>query len=1624
METVKKMVVSATEEQFKGVVSLVMAEIKTLSQQGKDLINSDFTEAVLSEANNLGFDDEIQKFKKMSLAALEHPEELVENVSNSIKDHTKVIEKLKEAQEEIKNKAISTFKSKLKAYNIPESVCSIFAALMTKNQEKLEKELAALISSGSKHILELDHPIPEDLIISCLQLVNHPKNLKTAEEIGNLVVKDLLGSIFNVWVKRMTDGNEQANENVKGTFIKINNLISAAKNRDKSRIMQILSELIRSFRFMDRNYEDTLLILFQIIASFGDVESLPQVKQSITSIIENLHLPDNKLPIKTFKEMFLFAMGGFPDATLEIAGVRLKEFQQIHSFLLNGLKGFGINYETKEEVCLLLAFFVKLVKNQWEPGDFDQLDPPLSEFFLMHPTKLEGFLTNVMHFLPFMYFSGKNQKVFWSDVATRLEIDKQIILELMFLTTENVFLVHNPSRIGFLETHTSFWPEIQRKCNFYTEESFLGFLELIFEGSHSLVGRYMDYFFNEVFGMNSLTEDLSAVKADYRESLLRKKTVKLALIRDPFELLKATGDFCKNKDSANKLVPIISMFLPCKTFEFLMNDRSEIEINKETKMEFIKLETYLLKLKEANLIEDKLYDEIMKLESLSEQIKMFQKLLNIKEEADILKKKQVIPELATLFKKFFSYDDEGMKQLFFLVSKDAGRVADALEYFLPKHKFLKKPVTRPLVELILKEEACLNWKTINPMLKGILPNNLDANSPLLAKSFMPFVWGNNPSKVIENDCLLRIFANLYEKETLKLETDNLRKLFAIVFAQKFQGGPLKKVFNKFGDNAKSVLNFMTSEEEYNNLINVVNVLANNFFGGTPYIKSSKDFHQLISILLFLLKSPASYSQSSPHLSFQFEEQEDQNDENLFGKKLKLFNNCIVIKPINIPLIHCFFTSNIDAFANEFIIPFRLKHSQGINRLTSEKLKGLLSIMTQNPDFDRLSSLLNHEAYALESSYELISYSMAANKAELLEKWYEGSLAKKWCEKLSINFQEFFFLMNFFNHQLDLQELRQFIMMFGLDRFADVDLLMSLICFYLKGIKPDTLSEEEQMSDYQEMMKFRAPLFKLIEVDQVIANFVCDLHAGRIWNIRNLFIKCSNHFTHLLPNTNSGYIIKTIVGFVGLITNDKLQDDDIGCMIEYCQEYNVYYDNSMDTYIFLLFDQFGISPAWVLLAMGREEGRDYVKQAGGDQLLVKAEKLLTKLQSMPLMELEKAFQDQWLSDILYRSDYYANDECYSRIQNFWDKIFDEGQEKTFDNLWDIYKEVNRLGVSSENVHKLTDKNNCFRCLVLLILLGELKKTWKGYNSGIKTPTTPEITLFINIFDLLLSCIEKIKLLNEEFRLFGGFNKNETVKLFIPYLFLTEFVSSPTKDLFDSLRPVIFAEKEKIDDYDKKLKKDLQESRKKQNQEKKQLSGDKIVNLIALITFEGFKNFLTPEDTFNKIYDLKTSPEINKPTTYKKKIDSKIINHRIKLKATKNQRKNEYDQNNSLQLKNLEILKETGLFEKGGWGSQNDVALQIIIFLSQKSEKLFKGDFQSSSKLISKLLFLCREGTFGWGDNNQSFKANRSKEITPAIEALLAGVSSRIKSNYENLNNFVDIHLFNQSDKTQKSRNNIN
>ena len=641
--------------------------------------------------------------------------------------------------------------------------------------------------------------------------------------------------------------------------------------------------------------------------------------------------------------------------------------------------------------------------------------------------------------------------------------------------------------------------------------------------------------------------------------------------------------------------------------------------------------------------------------------------------------------------------------------------------------------------------------------------------------------------------------------------------------------------------------------------------------------------------------------------------------------------------------------------------------------------------------------------------------MAENKAELLEKWYEGSLAKKWCEKLSINFQEFFFLMNFLNHQLDLLELRQFIMMFGLNRVADVDLLMSLICFYLKGIKPDTLSEEEQISDYEEMMKFRAPLFKLIEVDQVIANFACDLHAGRIWNIRNLFIKSSNHFKHLIPNTNSGYIIKTIVGFVGLITNDKLQDNDIEGMIEYCQEYNVYYDNSMDTYIFLLFDQFGISPAWILLAMDREEGRNYVKEAGGDPLLVRANKLLTELQSLQLTVLENAFQDQWLSDILYRSDCYANDECYSRIQKFWNKIFEGELEKSFENFWDIFKAVNRLGVSSENYHKLTDKNNCFRCLVLLILLGKLKKMWQGYNSGIETPTIQEIIIFINIFDLLLSCIEKIKLLNAEFQLFGGFNKNETVKLFIPYFFLTEFSSSPAKELFDNLRPAIFKNKEKIDEFDEKLKKDQEESR-KINQDKK-LSGDKIINLIKKITFEGFKQFLTLENT-SIIHDFKTSPEINKPTKKSKdpKKDSKI-NHRIKLKVAINERENDDDQINSLQLKNLEILKETGLFEKGGWGL-NDVALQIIIFLSQKSEKLFKGDFQSSSKLISKLLFLCREGTFGWGDNN---KVNRSKDITQAIEALLAGVSSRIKSNYENLNNFVNIHLFSQPDKTQKSRN---
>jgi len=54
-------------------------------------------------------------------------------------------------------------------------------------------------------------------------------------------------------------------------------------------------------------------------------------------------------------------------------------------------------------------------------------------------------------------------------------------------------------------------------------------------------------------------------------------------------------------------------------------------------------------------------------------------------------------------------------------------------------------------------------------------------------------------------------------------------------------------------------------------------------------------------------------------------------------------------------------------------------------------------------------------------HELINV-MAEDKVEYLGKILEGPVSKKWCEKLSINFDEFTYFMNFLYQQIDLQDL--------------------------------------------------------------------------------------------------------------------------------------------------------------------------------------------------------------------------------------------------------------------------------------------------------------------------------------------------------------------------------------------------------------------------------------------------------------------------------------------------------------------------------------------------------------------------------------------------------------------------
>ena len=433
--------------------------------------------------------------------------------------------------------------------------------------------------------------------------------------------------------------------------------------------------------------------------------------------------------------------------------------------------------------------------------------------------------------------------------------------------------------------------------------------------------------------------------------------------------------------------------------------------------------------------------------------------------------------------------------------------------------------------------------------------------------------------------------------------------------------------------------------------------------------------------------------------------------------------------------------------------------------------------------------------------------------------------------------------------------------------------------------------------------------------------------------------------------------------------------------------------------------------------------------------------------------------------LKRDDSKFKDEedplAVSENEDEFDEAHKEKLIAIYYKLKRIFSEINCLGAPASIKDQYKENSFFMGKLVILSLLKDLKLsfTLKNEDKTLINRKSPvfkskddddrlnnrkqelyeEMINFGLSFDLLLTTMERLKFLNEEYESFAEFDKNSLLKFLIPILY---FESIEGKD--DFILEFFFRNSIFEDDIMKKVKEDMQ---KVQNQNTSNIEKiAKIVYNSDIVNFyissnidkniqnfldSGVVNYRTYEDIINAIesidklhmelhrckkkfiYDLKNYKNNDRNTYNQFKFTSygaledfyteEIIEKHANIETINADCENiaktlkQFDSNEKIQFfsaENFEKMKEIPLFQK-------NLDMNQIFKLTDQLAGLFrqfqivKGD--AGKEVFTHLLILFKE------------KSKLSKKASRSLEFLLAKISFSLKSNYNNLKIMLDFLL---------------
>ena len=770
---IKDQVFNIIQGQIKSIIGFMIEEVKELSVIGKDLMNSDAAKFAFEKADALGLGDEVAAIKNLTEKTLDNPDKLVNSAlsaANSfLSDPNAMIEKLKKAEDQLKEKAITVFKTKCTAHNIPEDLIDIFLSLNFKDEEKLKQCIAQLVENKSEVVL--GQKINKQLIKSILDLIIHPKNVKDPTELSKIVTQELVANVIELFFVRTFNADKTLGDaerknvlcidvkNYREVILRTFSLISSLKDKNTKVCIQEMRKLMKllSGNASESKAMNQTLELLDIVMT---IKNEAQYKQRVLKFLYD-NISDSDL-----YEFLSIAIFSAPDEQIQDIGKKKYTKSENISGVVESIldKKYSVKLPYPKLLGTLVSFGVKSLKNQLESSDIDDAVDILYKFledilkkddiikkedllkkeetvkkeFLKPPFKKD--LSKVLQIGPLFTYFGKNNDCYWKEIAKKYDIEITSIKEIILLMTENYWQNFFNKKIECL-SESQIMPIISTKLKMSNEE-LLGFISM-FNGE--LNHRYVEDFLNSLIDYEKtpfptkfqtfIKQFVKILFCDYNGFIIATQLNELGV------KTKLRNDFLKDNGLLDQQTATL-LQIPNEVSPLLLIKRIK-DKDKEKDVKAIE-DDFLNKLLDVVGIKEK----IPELKDFLNRIKNLFALRKIPK--NYLRKNIEIKTNVSSFAEKYKYDNDGLELLLFILMGDYNQSLRGFAYFLEgQTQFPYKANSyKQIVRTILNEDKMMKGSTFMKCIDKWLPEGEgkdkqflnDDERDFLTKSFQHVTW--------------------------------------------------------------------------------------------------------------------------------------------------------------------------------------------------------------------------------------------------------------------------------------------------------------------------------------------------------------------------------------------------------------------------------------------------------------------------------------------------------------------------------------------------------------------------------------------------------------------------------------------------------------------------------------------------------------------------------------------------------------------------------------------------------------------------------------------------------------------------------------------------------------------